>query len=95
LVADRQKSKCQQNLENNFIIMPAMVMYRRTAFDAVGGFNSFADHSCDYDIYLRMARQLPVYCHDKIVADYRVREANTSRSSAVMLRSTMTVHRVQ
>ncbi len=82
-------------LQDNFIMMPAMVMFRRTAFDAVGGFSSFADHSCDYDIYLRMARQFPIYCHDKIVAEYRVHDANTSRRSAVMLRSTMTVYRAQ
>ncbi|MDQ3256329.1 MAG: glycosyltransferase [Acidobacteriota bacterium] len=82
-------------LRDNFIMMPAMVMYRRTAFDAVGGFNSFADHSCDYDIYLRMARQFPVFQHDKVVAEYRLHEANTSHRFAVMLKSAMTVYRAQ
>ena len=82
-------------LHNNFIRMPAMVMYRRAAFNAVGEFSLFADHSCDYDLYLRIARRFPVHYHDKVVAEYRVHDANTSHKSAVMLRSTMSVYRKQ
>jgi len=82
-------------LHNNFIRMPAMVMYRRAAFDAVGEFSLFADHSCDYDLYLRIARRFPVHYHNQVVAEYRVHEANTSHKSAVMLRSTMSVYRKQ
>ncbi len=84
-------------LLNNYITMPGMVMHRRACMEALApnGFSTAADHSSDYELYLRIARQRPIARHDAVVAEYRVHDANTSHKAAVMLRGTMTVHRAQ
>lgn len=82
-------------LRNNFIWMPAKVMYRRSAFEAVVGFDAAADHSSDYDLYLRISRKFPIYGHDNVVAEWRQHETNTSRNSGLMLRSVLTALQLQ
>ena len=82
-------------LRDNFIWMPAQVLYRREVFDRIGGFRKSADHSCDYDLYLRITQQFPVHCHDRTVSQWRQHATNTSAEFGTMLRSTMTVYRQQ
>jgi glycosyltransferase involved in cell wall biosynthesis len=82
-------------LQDNFIWMPAMVMYRRATFQSLEGFSESADHSCDYEMYLRITRNYPVHCHDKVVAEWRRHGHNTSYDAATMLRSTMFSFRQQ
>ncbi len=82
-------------LHNNFIWMPAKVMYRRSAFESVVGFDAAADHTSDYDLYLRISRKFPIYGHDNVVAEWRQHKANTSRKSGLMLRSAVTTLRSQ
>jgi glycosyltransferase involved in cell wall biosynthesis/SAM-dependent methyltransferase len=78
-------------LRRNYIAMHATVMYRRAIFQAVGEFNSSL-HACeDYDLYLRIAARAPVYCHDKVVAEYRQHSANMSRNHGLMLKSAVSV----
>ncbi|CAN5719507.1 alpha-1,6-rhamnosyltransferase [soil metagenome] len=77
-------------LRNNFIWMPAKVMYRRSAFESVVEFDAAADHSSDYDLYLRISRKFPIHGHDNVVAEWRQHKANTSRKSGLMLRSALT-----
>ena len=55
-------------LRRNYIAMHATVMYRRAIFQAVGEFNTSLQACEDYDLYLRIAARVPVYCHDKVVA---------------------------
>ena len=84
-------------LTDNYIWMPAMVMHRRATFDSVGEFNTSLSirGSEDYDLYLRITRSLPVCCHDKVVAEYRIHSSSTSANSARMLKATLVVHRSQ
>ncbi len=51
--------------------------------------------SADYDLYLRLARDYPVYCHEEVVAEYRRHGANMTHNSALMLESEVTVLRRQ
>ncbi len=73
-------------LANNFIWMPAQVMFRRDAVAGSGGFDSRLDACADYDLYLRLARVSPVACHRNVVAEYRCHDGNMSHDGALMLR---------
>lgn len=73
-------------LRGNYIGMHAAVMYRRAVFDEVGGFDTSLPACEDYDLYLRIARRFPVFCHDEVIAEYRQHGSNMSRNPDLMLR---------
>jgi glycosyltransferase involved in cell wall biosynthesis len=93
----RRKVQCverdhyQALLSTNYIGMHATVMYRRAIFESVGEFNTSLRACEDYDLYLRIAARVPIYCHDKIVAEYRQHGANMSRNHRLMLKSAVSV----
>ena len=66
-------------------------MYRRDIFESVGEFNTSLKACEDYDLYLRIATRVPVYCHDKVVAEYRQHDANMSCNHQLMLESAVRV----
>jgi glycosyltransferase involved in cell wall biosynthesis len=78
-------------LKSNFIEMISSVLFRRSIFDEVGGFDATLRVAEDYELYLRIARALPICCHAAIVAEYRKHGANTSRNSELMLTTTLEV----
>ena len=82
-------------LRNNFIWTPASVMWRRSVFERVGGFDPRVSPAADYDMYLRVTRQFPVCCHHTLVAEYRKHDANMSHDSALMLGAVLKVLRAQ
>ncbi len=75
--------------------MHASVMYRRSVLESVGGFDPSLGACEDYELYLRIARGFPVYCHGETVAEYRRHEANTSHDFALMLSTSVAVLRSQ
>ncbi len=77
-----------------FISTPAAVMYRRAAV-AAGGFDTAVSPSADYDLYLRLTRRWPSYCHGELVAEYRRHGANMTLDRAMMLQAELTVLRRQ
>jgi glycosyltransferase involved in cell wall biosynthesis len=82
-------------LRVNFIGMLATVVYRREALDRFGGFDPSLRGAEDYDLYLRMARQAPAFCHPEYVAEYRHHGANASNDNALMLSAAIDVLRRQ
>lgn len=82
-------------LARNLIRMPAMVMFRRDALEAVGGFRDGIDACADYDLYLRIACRMPVGSHQKMVAEYRRHSANMSLDPRLMLTQGLKVIRFQ
>jgi len=78
-------------LKSNFIEMISSVLFRRSVFDEVGGFDATLRVAEDYELYLRIARERPICCHAAIVAEYRKHGANTSRNSELMLTTTLEV----
>ena len=82
-------------LRRNRIRMPAMVTFRRSVFDRVGGFDSRIDACADYDMYLRVSRSFAVAFHDVVVAEYRRHGENMSLDPARMLRQMTWVLRQQ
>jgi glycosyltransferase involved in cell wall biosynthesis len=79
-------------LRHNFIWMPAMAMFRRTALAEAGGFDEREYAAADYELYLRLARRQPAFDHARIVAYYRQHGANMSADAGRMLRETLRVH---
>jgi len=77
-----------------FISTPAAVMYRRAAV-AAGGFDTAVSPSADYNLYLRLTRRWPVYCHGELVAEYRRHGANMTLDRAMMLQAELKVLRTQ
>jgi glycosyltransferase involved in cell wall biosynthesis len=82
-------------LRANYIMMPAMVVYRRSVFESVGGFDTSLKAAEDYDMYLRIARRFPVRSHERVVAEYRRHDTSMSRNPALMLSTSVAVLRSQ
>jgi hypothetical protein len=75
--------------------MHGAVMYRRPVFEVVGTFDPRVDPSSDYDMYLRITRDLPIHCHDSVVGEIRRDPEATSRDPERMLRAVLTTLRSQ
>ena len=80
-------------LRENYIWTPGVVMYRRSALEAVGGFARSAGGSADFELNLRLARRFPYGCHHRVVLDYRRHDASMSADAVHMLRSAVAVRR--
>jgi glycosyltransferase involved in cell wall biosynthesis len=82
-------------LKRNYIGMHATVIYRRAVFDAVGGFDPTLKSCEDYDMYLRIARRMPIFRHHHLVAEYRWHGANMTYNTGRMLQAALRVLRAQ
>jgi len=71
-------------LTGNDVFMPAMAMYRRSVFDSIGLFDERYVPAEDWEMYLRIARSYPIVFYDRVIAEYRIHEANLSRKIALM-----------
>lgn len=79
-------------LQNNHIAMPGSVVYRRAVFEKISGFDVTVNPTADYEIYMRIARQFPIFHHNQIVSEYRQHEKSMSSDSVLMLKSVLQVH---
>jgi glycosyltransferase involved in cell wall biosynthesis len=77
-------------LENNFITLPATVLYWRWVFDRFRFDLAFPSTS-DYDLYLNVARHYPVAHYPQVVAAYRRHGNNMSNNVVLMLRAVLIV----
>jgi glycosyltransferase involved in cell wall biosynthesis len=82
-------------LEDCFIWSGSSIVYRRSALEAVGGFDESLTAADDYDLYLRIARRFPIYCHEAVVTEYRRHGTNTTRDPGIVLDSQLEVLRRQ
>ncbi len=78
-------------LASNYIWMPGTVMFRTAIVRQVGGFKTTVSGAEDYDLYLRIARHHRIWCHDRVIAEYRQHNTSTSRKPMLMMRSALTV----
>jgi glycosyltransferase involved in cell wall biosynthesis len=76
-------------LRGNYIWCPGSVIYRRSTFDSVHGFDPSLSPGADYDLYLRITRNSPVFCHNQFVADYRLHSSSMSADHSLMLREAL------
>ncbi len=73
--------------KQNHIWTPGAVMFRRSIFARVVGFDQSFVRGCeDWDLYLRIAKDWPIHCLGKVSVQYRRHSASMSRNSALMLR---------
>ncbi|MCC5928144.1 MAG: glycosyltransferase [Cyclobacteriaceae bacterium] len=80
----------QALLQGNYIGMHAAVMYQVHVFDDLIYDTSMK--ACeDYDLYCKIARQYPVVCHDKLIANYRLHSSNMSGNIPLMLENVLKV----
>ena len=76
-------------LRTNFIGAPHVVMFGRDIVEALGGFEHHLISCEDQDLYLRVARDYPVFCHHEVIAEYRRHPQQSSPRWDVMLRYAM------
>ena len=70
-------------------------MYRRQALVESGGFDEGLKSSEDWELYLRLIKQTPLYCHHQIIGEYRVTAEQMSRRWHIMLQSGVHVMRLK
>lgn len=66
-------------LRSQFIGPPLHVMFKRDILDGVGRFRPELRVCEDFDLYLRIVKQYPIYCHHQAVAQYRLHEGQMTR----------------
>src|SRR5438552_13649007 len=76
-------------LRRNYIWCPSSVIYRRSVLETVKGFNTSLGRAEDYDLFLRITKDHPIFCHSQFVADYRLHNSSRSADHAAMLRDTL------
>ncbi|MGX1703267.1 glycosyltransferase family 2 protein [Microbacterium sp. NPDC055357] len=72
------------------IILPNLVI-RRSAFDAVGGFDLGLQFAEDLDLLIRLSALGPVVFEPRTLVDYRAHEHNTTRRHRDLVRGIATV----
>jgi glycosyltransferase involved in cell wall biosynthesis len=69
------------------ICPPSTVLFRRAIVHQVGGFDASFGMADDYDMYLKIARNFPIYCHHEPVTEYRQYEENYSARKLIQLQA--------
>ncbi len=80
---------------SSYIWCPATVLYQRRIFDFVHGFNVALSPAADYELYLRVTRDFPVYSHKQVIAEYRQHHLSMSRDVLAMERAALAAHDAQ
>lgn len=70
-----------------YIWTTGLVLFRRSIFDMVGGFDPAYKTAQDYELYLRIARKFPIYYHANTIAEYRQHGKNNTRDPILMINS--------
>jgi glycosyltransferase involved in cell wall biosynthesis len=79
----------------SYIWCPAVAFFQRKVFDFVHGFDPALVAGEDYDLYLRVTKDFPVYSHSHVTAEYRQHRSNTSRDVTVMESAALAAHEAQ
>ena len=72
-------------LRQNIVGPPVVVMFRRAVLAELGGYAPEQHHSEDYEMYLRIAQRHATWCHQELIAEYRIHDANMSLNHRGML----------
>jgi glycosyltransferase involved in cell wall biosynthesis len=74
---------------------PGAMLYRRSAVERISGFSKSAGGAADLDINLRLARDHPIVCNDRVVLRTRIHGSNMARRWAYMLGSAVRVQKAE
>lgn len=80
---------------NNPLRAPGAILYRSDAVKRAGGFGRDVGNAQDLDLNLRLVREHPICCNNRIVLLTRVHGRNATRNYSTMLRGAVTVQRRQ
>lgn len=79
-------------LAGNGVVPAGAACFRRSALEAVGGYKVGLRRAQDHELYLRIAREFPIYCLNEVVVSYRNHSGNTTAGSAAgMLKSVIDI----
>jgi GT2 family glycosyltransferase len=78
-------------LSRGWIQSPGQALIRRSALDAIGGFDAGIWGTDDWDLWLRLARRGEFCYCPRISLRYRLHEANASRNFVRMYRNGLQV----
>ncbi len=82
----------QTLLMGQAFVPPSSLIFQKAAVESIKGFNSNWNRGTeDYDLYLRIARKFPIYCHNQIVVKYRRHDSNVSNNAARILEECLKV----
>lgn len=82
----------RQMLRQNYIWSVGAVVFRRSFVD---GFSLGMDGCSDWDLFLRIVKDYEIYCHGKIVFQYRRHDSNMSSNREEMTSATLSVFKSQ
>jgi len=68
-------------------IMTPTVVVRKSAYHAVGDYDIALTHTCDYNMWLRLASRFPCIFIPKYLAYYRMHESSHTRLTAILERT--------
>jgi glycosyltransferase involved in cell wall biosynthesis len=80
---------------NHPLRAPGAMLYRRDLVERIGGFTSGLDGTEDFDLNLRLVREHPIICNDRVVLMIRLHGTNTTRRWAHMLSRSVAAQKVQ
>jgi glycosyltransferase involved in cell wall biosynthesis len=80
-------------LHHNYIWTPGCVVYRRATLEAAGNFDITLRGTQDFELNLRISRQLPIQCLDQPALEYRTHGTGLSGNVAMMFVESMAVLR--
>lgn len=82
-------------MQDNWAGFPARALYRRAAFEHVGGFDPALRAAEDFALNLEIMRRFPVWSHSELVVEHREHGRNSSGDAALMLTETLAALRQQ
>jgi hypothetical protein len=75
--------------EGNFVGAPLNVLYRRAAFEALGGHHTSLPLMADFDLYTRLAVQVPAYVIPRVLGHFVLHENRFAKSGSGTRRESM------
>jgi glycosyltransferase involved in cell wall biosynthesis len=78
-------------LRGCFMVNVAACLFRRSVVDSLGGFDEQLGGCEDWDLFLRIARHFPIYCHHEQVMEYHRRAGQLSSDPCRMFTSAVQV----
>lgn len=79
-------------LQRNVLVHSTM-MFRASALDSLGGYNTDCTRMQDYELYLRLGQLGEVHVLNERLAKYRIHNSQSSRRSPVISRATWAILR--
>jgi glycosyltransferase involved in cell wall biosynthesis len=76
-------------LQYSYIWTAGSVLFRRSIFQNGFAFTPSLKSTGDWDIYLRITREFPVFCHPEAVVQHRRHATNMTLNSALLLKDSL------